>query len=57
MDTLTRIPGIKPALWLALVFVLAGAFLLAGKVVAHNYYPDIVWDTSVTPMTTNVSTS
>ena len=58
MDALKVRFSTKPALWVALVFILAGAFLLAGKAGAHNYYPDIVWDDdNVTPKTANVDTS
>ena len=44
---------------LALALVLAGAipaFLLWGEAAAHEYNPPERWDTSITPVTTNVDT-
>ena len=43
----------SPALWVAVVFILAGAFLLAAKAAAHEFPNPQSWDTSVTPKTSN----
>ena len=42
---------------MALVFILAGVFLLVGKVAAHDWSPPHVWDTSITTETSNGNTS
>lgn len=57
MNTSTKVFRINLALCITLVLALAGAFLLTGKAVAHNYYPDIVWKDGLTPVNANVDTS
>ena len=56
METSKRGFGISPALWVALVFILVGAFLLVAKAAAHEFASPHSWDTSVTAKTSNGTT-
>ena len=56
MQTSKRGFGISPALWVAVVFILAGAFLLSGKALAHDWPGSHVWDTSIAAKTSNGNT-
>lgn len=55
METFNRSKG----WWYAVVvgLILAGAFLFIGeRASAHNYNPDIVWSSSITPKVTDLNT-
>ena len=57
METPKRGLGVSPALRMALLLILAGAFLLAGKAAAHDWPGGHAWDTSITTETSNGNTS
>ena len=56
METPKRGLGVSPALRMALLLILAGAFLLAGKAAAHDWPGGHAWDTSITTETSNGNT-